>query len=943
MGRLQDALATFRDFVVDGVATSGIYNPKKSDIRFYETEVNAAIDALQAAQGSGALAFDTLARLTAFVAAPVNAAAFVFNDVSTSNGIYRNTGTATAAVWTFVSGLIWGNIAPLQIGTVTYGGAIAATITGPASAPMLNLTLPAPGPAPFTQPAPWAASTPYTATAPASCVVVGGQTYVCTTAHTSGASFDATKWIVIASAGTLLRTGPGAPGAGIGSPGDWWIDNVAYVLYGPKTTSWPAAGLSLVSLISPVPWAPGAAYVVASLGAAASCVSFANGTYLCTTAHVAGATFDASKWSVLAGPGPTGPSAFAGTSVTSNSIGTGPLTFTTQAGLAYAAGMRVRLAADANDWVEGVVTAYSGTTLTIAADAFAGSGAFASWSIGIAGNRGATGGVGPAGASSANVDSKTSIARTITELRDSANSFLEGRTWDGRVAKSLFKKRATYTVRRDGLGNRQICVGDAYGETQLTFTGENYEPELLRGGMILFTTTRRGRPEKWLMSEDGSNQILAWNIVCEHWQVTGQSNTLGVATTTAENVALTTTNQTPGAFMFQALRPDGTAASSPRAHQDTYTVNNDYTLRVDRITGIEPLRENAFDQGSSHYYAETPCSGFAAQYMKGADPSQRFLIDIHGRGGAPWSAQAAINNGSSAVYIAPGSAHFANGQALQRLGRKYVEAAGWDYFRAGLLDFHGEADASTASGTTAAQYTQFQKDKLAAYNGLSKTPSRFHRSKRMYTRQASETAGTGYANSFAIACANAQAALDEPRIICFSAAYPYPYCGDAVHQSNVGNRALGEMGGKWARRVEKEGFVHKPFLFTSAKMVSSTVCRLTFNVPVGALVLDTTTFTLRTNYGFEYSDGSSSGITITGVALTSGSTNQVDITLSGNPLAQTAPVIAYAKTSKVSGWSGTLLGNGAYGNLRDGDAEVGVLSGATLWNWALHWQAGITS
>jgi hypothetical protein len=53
------------------------------------------------------------------------------------------------------------------------------------------------GPAPWTSPTNWQPSTVYTATAPASCVIHGGTTYVCTTAHTSTATFDVTKWIAL--------------------------------------------------------------------------------------------------------------------------------------------------------------------------------------------------------------------------------------------------------------------------------------------------------------------------------------------------------------------------------------------------------------------------------------------------------------------------------------------------------------------------------------------------------------------------------------------------------------------------------------------------------------------------------------------------------------------------------------------------------------------------
>ena len=52
-----------------------------------------------------------------------------------------------------------------------------------------------------TQPQPWAASTAYSASAPADVVTNGGGCYVCSTSHTSGPSFDATKWTQIASPG----------------------------------------------------------------------------------------------------------------------------------------------------------------------------------------------------------------------------------------------------------------------------------------------------------------------------------------------------------------------------------------------------------------------------------------------------------------------------------------------------------------------------------------------------------------------------------------------------------------------------------------------------------------------------------------------------------------------------------------------------------------------
>lgn len=104
---------------------------------------------------------------------------------------------------------------------------------------------------------------------------------------------------------------------------------------------------------------------------------------------------NATYWQVLAGkgdPGATGPSGagYGGTSTTSLAIGTGAKAFTTQAGLAYTNGARVRAssAANASNWMEGVAT-YAGTALTITVDKTGGSGTRADWNFNVAGQPGA--------------------------------------------------------------------------------------------------------------------------------------------------------------------------------------------------------------------------------------------------------------------------------------------------------------------------------------------------------------------------------------------------------------------------------------------------------------------------------------------------------------------------------------------------------------------------
>jgi hypothetical protein len=84
-------------------------------------------------------------------------------------------------------------------------------------------------------------------------------------------------------------------------------------------------------------------------------------------------------------------------SASSVTIGTGSKTFAATSNspnLGWVEGMRLRAAFDGFNYVEGTITAVSETSVTINADLAVGSGTRTGWNIGIAGDRGATGGDG---------------------------------------------------------------------------------------------------------------------------------------------------------------------------------------------------------------------------------------------------------------------------------------------------------------------------------------------------------------------------------------------------------------------------------------------------------------------------------------------------------------------------------------------------------------------
>ncbi|MCW5906288.1 MAG: hypothetical protein KIS94_00370 [Chitinophagales bacterium] len=116
-----------------------------------------------------------------------------------------------------------------------------------------------------------------------------------------------------------------------------------------------------------------------------------------------GATGPTGVTGVTGATGATGPTGagtgYAATSSSSVAIGTGSKTFTTQANLAYLPGIRVKAvdANNTNNYMDGVVTSYSGNTLTVSVDATNGSGTINSWNLGVAGTLGAQGPMGPTG------------------------------------------------------------------------------------------------------------------------------------------------------------------------------------------------------------------------------------------------------------------------------------------------------------------------------------------------------------------------------------------------------------------------------------------------------------------------------------------------------------------------------------------------------------------
>ena len=139
----------------------------------------------------------------------------------------------------------------------------------------------------------------------------------------------------------------------------------------------------------------------ASSGSATASAGSASAAAISATASAGSATASAASATAAAGSATAAAVAAAGlvgTSATSNVVGTGSLTFTTQAGKQFSAGVDMKAVDQSNsaNAVYGTVASYSGTTLALTVTGYSGSGTIAAWNLSVVGQRGqqgATGGV----------------------------------------------------------------------------------------------------------------------------------------------------------------------------------------------------------------------------------------------------------------------------------------------------------------------------------------------------------------------------------------------------------------------------------------------------------------------------------------------------------------------------------------------------------------------
>jgi lysophospholipase L1-like esterase len=130
----QSLVQIFRDFVVDGVPSSGKNKPKKSDIRSWGAWVESI---LNAAGNNVGTVYQTRSALFGDLTKPANTMAWVTNDTTASyNGIYQKLGAINTGSWTRVADLPYSFIQAQNAGAGS-ANALQATTTMPISSTAL--------------------------------------------------------------------------------------------------------------------------------------------------------------------------------------------------------------------------------------------------------------------------------------------------------------------------------------------------------------------------------------------------------------------------------------------------------------------------------------------------------------------------------------------------------------------------------------------------------------------------------------------------------------------------------------------------------------------------------------------------------------------------------------------------------------------------------------
>lgn len=376
-------------------------------------------------------------------------------------------------------------------------------------------------------------------------------------------------------------------------------------------------------------------------------------------------------------------------------------------------------------------------------------------------------------------------------------------------------------------------------------------------------------------------------------------------------------------------------------------------LSTDPTGSLVPLVENILNFDSSNPPCnpatdkqESPASGLANTITSlSSDQSQVVAVTRSGVGGTAYSG------------LKKGTTPYSNLLTAITTVSSDTRSLGDNYRFLGVMFTHGETDyqENNTSGTAyEADLVQLQSDlnndiqaitgqtstvivfldQMSSWGAINPSGNPCYPGDTSYSC-ATYNNGTLGDSELGVPIAQWEYFRDHPSTSCLiGPKYQYNYTsvtGDiGVHLTNAGYQQLGELQGKFIKKVALDGQQCLPLAPRSITLDGATVT-VKFWVPSGSLTIDTTLVAQRANDGFYYHDDSSS-TSISSVTVIASDT--VAITLHQVPTGAN-PRIGYAyQATRFASSSGASIAGAPGGNLRDTDPTVGQY-GDQLYDWAV--------
>lgn len=257
---------------------------------------------------------------------------------------------------------------------------------------------------------------------------------------------------------------------------------------------------------------------------------------------------------------------------------------------------------------------------------------------------------------------------------------------------------------------------------------------------------------------------------------------------------------------------------------------------------------------------------------------------------------------------------------------------------------HGEANDNVSGGFTATDYATEMVNLQAAWESSMRASAGAVGSVPLILAQMGNWPQNGATTApYRTAVGQGQwfAARDNPgriSLACPTYQLPFQNNGGNNHQTNVGQRRMGEYLAKAARYEAVLGQVWQPLHIAQATALGPAITVQFAGGDGSSLAVDTTQMIARHTRGFEYTDGTAQPAGIVSVAI-DGPNRRATLTL--NKDAASSGIIRYGLTSPVGAMiggapTGTPVGIGNGGNVRDSDSTPSRSAGEpALQNWAI--------